>query len=533
MNKLFYGYIGITVLLGILAIILRSNIIVLCIIIMSNILFSLLTIWTIVKSFSCLQGNLNEIVNGQLNINIKRSKIKIIDQIGQTINSYLVKIRKLICQYQNFSEKAINQSNSIKKQAESIKDTSREIALTVQSIAEAVTNQAASTSEVKENIEVFSKEVDEICQNARLSVDVAKDSKNIVKESFETFRETFKELEGIKNYNDKVLEDMEILDKSVRQISAITEAVEEIASQTHLLALNASIEAARAGEAGKGFAVVAEEVSKLADNSSDSAKKIKELVNSIISEIKGLAVDIKGQADVISKNAVYAQKALEKSDGISKAMDDNIKATNAIVKLTEDQRAKIEDITCAIDVINQITQHNAATSQEITASTQEQQSIIEMIYDSIVYLNNAIEYSNSIISDFTKGFKITPEIKEKVDKAKQLVEEISTSHEILNLKGEELRKYLISKQNSVDFIELISFINKDGYQEVTSEDVPEEHRDVSARPYFLKAISGETFISEVYVSTFTNNYNITIAVPIFKNNATVGAVLADINLNQN
>lgn len=532
MDKFWCGYIGVSILLGALAIAMRNNITILTILIFTHILLDILMILITVKATAFLGNTLNEIVVGQLNINIKQSGIKIIDHIGQKMNEYLAKIRKLVCQYQNFSEKAISQSDSIKNQAESIKATSGEIASTVQSIAEAVTNQATSTAEVKENVEVFSEEVEEIYENARTSVNVAKDTKAIVEESFETFRKTFKKFEGIKNYNDKVLEDMEILDKSARQISAVTEAVETIASQTHLLALNASIEAARAGEAGRGFAVVAEEVSKLADDSSDSAKKIEELVKSIIVEINGLAVDVKDQTDIINNNLVYAKRAMDKSEGINKALDENMKATDAIVKLTEKQKVKIEDITYAIDVINQTTQHNAAISEEITASTQEQLSIIETIYNSIIYLNSAIEYSNSIISDFTKGFKITREIKEKVDKTKQLVEEISTSQEILNLKGEELREYLISKQNTVNFIELISFINKDGYQEVTSENVPEEHRDVSARPYFLKAMSGETFISKEYISTFSNNYNITIATPIFENNKAVGAVLADINLNQ-
>lgn len=533
MDRFWYSYIGASILLGILAIAMRDNIIFLSIFILAQISLITLLIFAFIKSTTSVRETLSEIVDGQLNINIKKSRIKIIDLIGKKINEYLAKIRNLVCQYQNFSEKTIKESSSIKNQAESLKITSSEIASTVQNIAEAVNSQAESTAKVRENVETFSRGVVDIYENANISVGVAKDSKVIVEKSFETFDETFKKIEEIKDYNDKVLGDMSHLDEAIRQISTITEAVEAIASQTQLLALNASIEAARAGEAGRGFAVVAEEISKLADNSSESAKKIKELVENIIGKINGLTINIKGQTGIISNNITYAKKALDKSEDINKAVDKNMEAADTIVRLTGRQKEKIEDITHAIEVIDETTQQNAAVSEEITASTQEQLSIIETMYDSVIYLNNAIEYSNGIISKFVEGFKITDEIKEKVEKTKKLVEEISTSQEIFTLQGERLHQYIVKKQNSVDFIELISLVTKDGYQKITTEDVPEEHRDVSARPYFLEAISGKLSVSEVYISTFSNHYNITIAAPIFKDNKTVGVVLTDINLNEN
>lgn len=77
--------------------------------------------------------------------------------------------------------------------------------------------------------------------------------------------------------------------KVIEQIAQVSTAIQEIASQTSLLALNASIEAARAGEAGKGFAVVAEEIKKLSENTAEEISKVNELVLKVLESVRALS----------------------------------------------------------------------------------------------------------------------------------------------------------------------------------------------------------------------------------------------------
>ena len=533
MDGLMWAYIIISIILGAAAIYMRQNIIFLISIIAAMILLKMYIFLRISRSLNFLRENFTQIANGQLNVSIKKSKIGIVNQVGDKINEYLEKIRKLVGEYVNTAERTNNESENMKSQTENLRITASEIASTTQNIAEAVNHQAESTGEVSSNIEVFSQGVEEIFENANLSLKVAKDSKLIVEESFDTFREAFIKVEEIKDYNDKVLSDMVHLNKTIRQISAITEAVEEIASQTHLLSLNASIEAARAGEAGRGFAVVAGEVSKLADDSSSSAKKIKDLVNTIVGEIDGLTSNIKVQTEVIGDNISYAKKALDKSDTINEAVEENRRAAEAIASMTAKQKENIEEIRNSIQIINETTQQNAAVSQEITASTQEQLSIIETMYNSVVTLNNAIEYSNNIIENFTAGFRITDDIQNKIEETKKILTEMDKLKELTGMNESVIVDTLHKKQKAYPYIELMAVINKEGYLVGATLDLPHELRDRSARPYFINAIKGDVFVSKEYVSSYTNNYNISVAVPLYSAGQIAGVLLADINLSEN
>ncbi len=533
MDKMMWGLILVDIVIGTAAVYMRDNIIVLISAIAMLVLLNIFILSTIHRAIRFLRDNFTRIVNGQLNVNIKKSNIDAINQVGNRINEYLEKIRKLVGEYINSSEITDFEAGNMKIQTENLRITAGEIASTTQGIAEAVNSQAESTGKVSNNMEVFGQGVEEIFENANLSLKVAKESKEIVEESFETFRETFKKVEEIKDYNDKVLSDMVELDKSIRHIFTITEAVEAIASQTHLLSLNASIEAARAGEAGRGFAVVAGEVSKLADDSSASAKKIKDLVDNIIGEIDRLTSNIKIQTDVIGNNVTYAKKALDKADAINEAVDGNRKAAEAIVTMTAKQKEKIEDIKTATQTIYEMTEQNAAVSEEITASTQEQLSIIETMYNSVLILNNAIQYSNSIVENFTTGFRITDDIQEKIEKTKEMLTKIGKQEEIAGMEEPELVSYLEKERKTLPYIELMAYINKSGHLVGATVDLPQELRDRSARPYFVNAMKGETFISKEYVSSFTNNYNISVSVPLYKNGIIAGVILADINVNEN
>ena len=172
----------------------------------------------------------------------------------------------------------------------------------------------------------------------------------------------------IEQNQEKMKQMMNAMDKihqTSQQVVGIIQTIEDIASQTNPLSLNASIEAARAGEAGKGFAVVADEIGKLALESSKAASTTKELIEISMEEInKGNTI------------AVGAMDSLKESVSTVGHVNEMIQETaeNAAVQAEnmKQLRAGIEQITHGI-------QDNSAASEETSATSEELASQAEIL----------------------------------------------------------------------------------------------------------------------------------------------------------
>lgn len=533
MTGMLLVYVLINLALGAALYMLRGNALASAALIAAMIAWGIVfLVWLAGKS-GRVGNNIEVITKGQLNQNVKKTGIKMFDILSSRINEFLFRIRGLIASFGDVSKRVMKDAHEVEKQAETIKYAAGEIASTIQSIAESVSNQAAYTHSMMDMIQNFAKDAEDINGNAEVSLRIAKETKGTIEDSFGRFAEIRTKVQESKEYNEKVLAALGSLDDKIRAIDTITEAVEGIAAQTQLLALNAAIEAARAGEAGRGFAVVAGEVGKLADNSSQSAKEIKQLVDGITGQISELAIHIKDEADAIDKNLLYSAEVLKKSDVINNTLMGNMQAAEKITVLTKAQLKSIGSIESEIEKINDITQQSAAVSQEIGASTQEQLATIESVHGHIVKLLERLEESNAVVSNFMKGFQITDAIKGKISKAQAVLSEMVKDEKLMSMDEKAAEKYLRDQQKRSEFIELIALINETGYIMAATVEIPENFRDCSAKPYFTRAAQGENFISEEYISVITHNYNISVSMPVQRAGVFKGVITADININEN
>jgi methyl-accepting chemotaxis protein len=163
---------------------------------------------------------------------------------------------------------------------------------------------------------------------------------------------------------------------AMKEIAGKISIIEEIARQTNLLALNAAIEAARAGEHGKGFAVVASEVRKLAERSQTAAAEINKLSASSIK---------------------VAEKAGEMLNKIVPDIQRTAELVQEISASSNEQNTGAEQINSAIQQLNQVIQQNASASEEMASTAEELSSQAEQLQDTISFFK---------VEDYKKNFSV-------------------------------------------------------------------------------------------------------------------------------
>lgn len=243
-----------------------------------------------------------------------------------------------------------NMNENLSDTIRNINETSEQVALGSAQMAENAQGLAEGASDQASSVEELNATIDNIADMSERSADATK-------QAFTRVTESVKIAEGSRNEMGKLLEAMERINATSKEISNIITEIEDIASQTNLLSLNASIEAARAGEAGKGFAVVADQIGKLASDSAQSAVNTRELIGKTLQEI--------AVGNQIADNTSQSfENVIEEMKGFADVAKDTSEKSG-------EQYESLRQIKEGMDQISAIVQNNSAAAEETSATSQE------------------------------------------------------------------------------------------------------------------------------------------------------------------
>ncbi len=232
---------------------------------------------------------------------------------------------------------------SIDEASTQVSAGSTNLAEASQSLAEGATEQAGAVQQMQATIMT-------ITDNIVLAAEKAE-------ESYQLARQYADEAEHSRGEMEMMVAAMGRINEASQKIGNIISEIEDIASQTNLLSLNASIEAARAGEAGRGFSVVADQIRQLAEQSSTAAVETRELIEGAIREV----AEGNEAAERASASIKIVVEGIEQIASSSKT----VSATSA------DQAVAMKQAEQGVNQISEVVQSNSATAEESSATSEE------------------------------------------------------------------------------------------------------------------------------------------------------------------
>ena len=353
------------------------------------------------------------IVEGLLLITLARTNGKLLAMVeedsapqaaavshGQSGDGAVAKYQAFIKKMANISQQLAASSEELTANTQQSADSAIKIAEHVGTVSQGMEDQVKDLNTSMEAIDGIFNDIIAMTEKAETARRSAEDMANTAHEGAYQMEQAVDMMGSIEKSVHESANMVNRLGEQSEAIGQIVESVSSIADQTNLLALNAAIEAARAGEAGKGFAVVAEEVRKLAAESQEAAKHIKENITSIqqatqdtVKAMEQGTVEVASGTESIRQVGSQFGTIIEKIDDIQGQMGSITSAVDVVSQ-------GAEKIVFAVDSMDEISRKVNESTKVISGETQQQSASNEEIAAASLALANLAEEMQNEVTNF-------------------------------------------------------------------------------------------------------------------------------------
>ncbi|WP_461200757.1 methyl-accepting chemotaxis protein [Anoxybacillus sp. TBDG-1] len=291
-------------------------------------------------------------------------------------------LRSLIFKVKESSEQVTASSQELSSISHETSILSKEISQFVDMVAEQANNQSVKTEYASQQVAKLTEHVQQIAHKTSVMQTLGYEAEKEAISGKRSVENTIHQIHVIRDTVKHLSNIVIQLSERSQQISTIVYMISNISEQTNLLALNAAIEASRAGEHGRGFAVVAEEVRKLAEQSSQSARTITELIQHIQSDISSVVKQMEAGFLEVQKGEEIVENTGESFERILCALktvvDEITQVANGAKQIAESATMVTEEI----DHIRSQAKEGASSSLEVATNIDRQNESVHLISES-------------------------------------------------------------------------------------------------------------------------------------------------------
>ncbi|HBT72564.1 MAG TPA: methyl-accepting chemotaxis protein [Lysinibacillus sp.] len=319
--------------------------------------------------------------------------------LAESFNSMSQKLRQMMKQVGNSSEQVAATSEQLTASSMEVTQATEVVTESIHDIAQGIDQQDTLTSDVRNLSAHILKKMNDISTSIHNVNHATVETKNMASIGRSSVHDVTEQMNEISANTSELNTRVQDLDDNTAAIVKAVNVIKSIATQTNLLAINASIEAARSGEHGKGFAVVAEEVRKLADESNLAAGDIEKVVAQITDSTRVIEEDMVNSNDSVHVGREKVNVARDNFIQIDDAINDVQAQTEIVTTAIRTIHHDVEKLVKEIDYISEVSMKSSRHVQSVAASSEEQNAAMEEVAASSTHLAKmAIDLQESIQS---------------------------------------------------------------------------------------------------------------------------------------
>ncbi len=278
--------------------------------------------------------------------------------------------------------------------------TMESIKKTMVAITEDANNQAEEATKTVSEMASLSTSIEAISKHILQMNNYVRESQASNNSNFELMNQVSNGWETERKAQSRLVSEVNVMNTDIQSIGKIVQLINDISEQTNLLALNASIEAARAGEAGKGFAIVAEEVRSLAEQSSESTKSIRQIIDVIQKKSEHIVSEVTQSYEHGEDQSQSIEQALESAQAISKLVEKFVQSITEVQTLMAEITEKNQQVGHSIEQVAHTANNTSASTQEIAANLDAFDHVVTDFKKNVEEMESLISIMEFQVSSF-------------------------------------------------------------------------------------------------------------------------------------